>query len=259
LSTSNLLQRHDVHLRPDPARVVVRQFKPATEPRDLNPTDKTRANHIVERVLALDPATTSAQLAEVLENFEGRHHGRDRSRAWTTADRHHGSTNAAITPAAVGRSRAGPRSYSLFAGQVDCELASAPDARACCAEAATQDARRTPNRPQTVAPLARFFCGDGWHLSSAGAAADGVDRIRIVVYLTSDVLPVSCAVEHMIPKGARDAVATRRLAGTMMQRMPALAATQPYIPATPMMNGVMRDGIGYISDQDAERKRARTG
>lgn len=53
--------------------MVVRQFKPATEPRDLNPTDKTRANHIVERVLALDPATTSAQLAEVLDNFEGRH------------------------------------------------------------------------------------------------------------------------------------------------------------------------------------------
>ena len=73
LSTSNLLHRHDIHLRPDPARVVVRQFKPATEPRDLNPTDKTRANHIVERVLALDPAATAVQLAEVLENFEGRH------------------------------------------------------------------------------------------------------------------------------------------------------------------------------------------
>src|SRR5512146_1567190 len=73
LATSNPLHRHDVHLRPDPARVVVRQFKPATEPRDLNPTDKTRANHIVERVLALDPTATSAQLAEVLDNFEGRH------------------------------------------------------------------------------------------------------------------------------------------------------------------------------------------
>ena len=73
MSKSTLLHRHDVHLRPDPARVVVRQFKPATEPRDLNPTDKTRANHIVERVLALDPATTCAQLAEVLDNFEGRH------------------------------------------------------------------------------------------------------------------------------------------------------------------------------------------
>jgi predicted GH43/DUF377 family glycosyl hydrolase len=60
-------------LRPDPARVVVRPFKPATEPRDLNPTDKTRANHIVDRVLALDPDTLARQLAEVLENFQGRH------------------------------------------------------------------------------------------------------------------------------------------------------------------------------------------
>jgi predicted GH43/DUF377 family glycosyl hydrolase len=51
----------------------VRPFKPATEPRDLNPTDKTRANHIVERVARLDPDSASRQLVEVLENFEGRH------------------------------------------------------------------------------------------------------------------------------------------------------------------------------------------
>jgi predicted GH43/DUF377 family glycosyl hydrolase len=61
------------HLRPDPSRVVVRPFKPATEPRNLNPTDKTRANNIVDRVLALDAETTAIQLAEVLENFQGRH------------------------------------------------------------------------------------------------------------------------------------------------------------------------------------------
>ena len=67
------LNRQALHLRPDPTRVIVRPFKPATEPRDLNPTDKTRANHIVERVLALDTATAAAQLADVLENFLGRH------------------------------------------------------------------------------------------------------------------------------------------------------------------------------------------
>jgi predicted GH43/DUF377 family glycosyl hydrolase len=55
------------------ARVVVRPFKPATEPRDLNPTEKTRANHIVDRVLALDLETAASQLADVLENFQGRH------------------------------------------------------------------------------------------------------------------------------------------------------------------------------------------
>ncbi len=51
----------------------MRPFKPATEPRDLNPTDKTRANHIVDRVLALDPQTTLSELNDVLESFQGRH------------------------------------------------------------------------------------------------------------------------------------------------------------------------------------------
>jgi predicted GH43/DUF377 family glycosyl hydrolase len=53
--------------------VVVRPFKPATEPRDLNPTDKTRANHIVDRVLALDPGAVARELAEVLDYFQSRH------------------------------------------------------------------------------------------------------------------------------------------------------------------------------------------
>ena len=73
MSHATFLNRHALHLRPDPSRVVVRPFKPATEPRDLNPTDKSRANHIVERVLALDPETAAGLLADVLENFQGRH------------------------------------------------------------------------------------------------------------------------------------------------------------------------------------------
>lgn len=73
MASVTFLNRQALHLRPDPARVVVRPFKPATEPRDLNPTDKTRANHIVDRVLALDATTAAAQLTEVLENFQGRH------------------------------------------------------------------------------------------------------------------------------------------------------------------------------------------
>jgi predicted GH43/DUF377 family glycosyl hydrolase len=68
-----LLKRQALQLRPNPARVVLRPFKPATEPRELNRTDRRRANHIVERVLALDPETASQQLAEVLENFQDRH------------------------------------------------------------------------------------------------------------------------------------------------------------------------------------------
>jgi predicted GH43/DUF377 family glycosyl hydrolase len=73
LSRATFLNRQTLYLRPDPARVVVRPFKPATEPRDLNPTDKTRANHIVDRVMALDTEAAANQLADVLENFQGRH------------------------------------------------------------------------------------------------------------------------------------------------------------------------------------------
>lgn len=67
------LNRQALYLRPDPARVIVRPFRPATEPKDLKPNEKTRANHIVGRVLALDAAATERQLADVLENFQGRH------------------------------------------------------------------------------------------------------------------------------------------------------------------------------------------
>jgi len=70
---ATFVNRRALYLRPDPARVIVRPFKPSTEPRDLNPTEKTRANHIVERVLNLDPQTAASQLADVLENFDGRH------------------------------------------------------------------------------------------------------------------------------------------------------------------------------------------
>ena len=69
----NCIQRQDLILQPDPSRVVVRAFKPATEPRDLNPTDKSRANHIVERVIGLSEEAAARQLADVLESFGGRH------------------------------------------------------------------------------------------------------------------------------------------------------------------------------------------
>ena len=67
------LNRQALYLRPDPARVLVRPFKPATEPRDFNPTDKTRANHIISRVMALDADEAVSQLTDVLHNFQGRH------------------------------------------------------------------------------------------------------------------------------------------------------------------------------------------
>lgn len=73
MTQPTFFNRQALYLRPDPARVIVRPFKPATEPRDFNRTDKTRANHIVDRVLGLDAETAAQQLTEVLENFDGRH------------------------------------------------------------------------------------------------------------------------------------------------------------------------------------------
>lgn len=73
MSQPMFFNRQALYLHPDPARVIVRPFKPATEPRDFSQTDKTRANHIVDRVLGLDAETAAQQLADVLENFDGRH------------------------------------------------------------------------------------------------------------------------------------------------------------------------------------------
>ncbi|MDH4414944.1 MAG: glycoside hydrolase family 130 protein [Rhizobium sp.] len=70
---SSLLNRQALYLKPDPTRVIVRPFKPSTEPRHLKPRDKTRANEIVDRVLSLDPAATANQLRDILANFDGRH------------------------------------------------------------------------------------------------------------------------------------------------------------------------------------------
>ena len=73
MAQATFLNRQALYLRPDPSRVIVRPFKPATEPRDLNPTDRTRANRIVSRVLAMEPAEADSLLEDVLHNFEGRH------------------------------------------------------------------------------------------------------------------------------------------------------------------------------------------
>src|SRR5580700_3431637 len=66
------LTRQALSLRPNPARVVVRPFQPAMEPRESSRTDKRRTN-IVDRVLALEPKTADSLLADVLESFLGRH------------------------------------------------------------------------------------------------------------------------------------------------------------------------------------------
>jgi predicted GH43/DUF377 family glycosyl hydrolase len=71
--TTTFLNRQALYLRPDPTRVLVRPFRLTSEPRNLNPTDTRRVNHIVDRILGMDPELAAEQLAEVLENFQGRH------------------------------------------------------------------------------------------------------------------------------------------------------------------------------------------
>lgn len=68
-----IFNRQALYLSPDPSRVVVRPFRPALEPRDFNPVDKTRANHIVDHVLALEDEEVEAVLSTTLANFDGRH------------------------------------------------------------------------------------------------------------------------------------------------------------------------------------------
>jgi hypothetical protein len=55
MPNGSILSRLGPVLRHDSARVIIRPFRPAVEPRDLMPIDKSRANHIVDRVLALPP------------------------------------------------------------------------------------------------------------------------------------------------------------------------------------------------------------
>ena len=72
VSQASFLNRQGLHLRPDPAQeVIVRPFKPATEPRDLNPTDKMRANHIVDRVLALSSEAVAVTACRRPRQFSG--------------------------------------------------------------------------------------------------------------------------------------------------------------------------------------------
>ena len=70
MPSPTFFNRQALHLRPDPSRVVIRPFRLAVEPRDGNPVDKTRVNHILARVLALSPAQVEDVLAATLENFD---------------------------------------------------------------------------------------------------------------------------------------------------------------------------------------------
>ena len=71
--SSAVLRHLDVRLGPDPARVLLRSFRPTAEPRDRNAIDKPRANHIVDRIIALPTDVAGAELDSVLARFASRH------------------------------------------------------------------------------------------------------------------------------------------------------------------------------------------
>jgi len=62
--------RHALHLRPDSSRVVIRPFRPASEPREFTPIDATRARRIVDRILGMDEAQAAAVLATALDKSD---------------------------------------------------------------------------------------------------------------------------------------------------------------------------------------------
>ena len=73
MSDTPRLCRQPLLLRPDPARVLVRPFKPAIEPRDRNQTDEDASHRIIDRVSALGVDGAQEILAETLDRFCGRH------------------------------------------------------------------------------------------------------------------------------------------------------------------------------------------
>ena len=60
-------------IRPEPSRVLMRPFHIAVEPRDLNPTQTSRAERIVNGVRALSAREVQAEIALVTSEFEARH------------------------------------------------------------------------------------------------------------------------------------------------------------------------------------------
>lgn len=67
------LEPSDLFLNPDPDRVIIRAFRPTVEPRELNPLDQHRANHVVNHICALDDAEAAALLARTITCFGARH------------------------------------------------------------------------------------------------------------------------------------------------------------------------------------------
>lgn len=73
MSKADFVTRLPVLLRSDPARVVIRPYTPAADPKGFDQGDRPRAQRIADRVLALDEAELREELRRLLTDFSGRH------------------------------------------------------------------------------------------------------------------------------------------------------------------------------------------
>ena len=69
----DLATRLPILLRPDPRRVVIRTFTPAEDPPNVAEKDRTRAQRIADRVLALSDANVRTDLARITAGLSERH------------------------------------------------------------------------------------------------------------------------------------------------------------------------------------------
>lgn len=67
------LVRLPILIEPDPARVILRPFLSALDPRDLHRSDLLRATRLIDRILAMNVAAVEAELATTLRDFGARH------------------------------------------------------------------------------------------------------------------------------------------------------------------------------------------
>ncbi|MFC7279148.1 glycoside hydrolase family 130 protein [Paractinoplanes rhizophilus] len=70
MKKKTLVTRHDIVMRPDDRRVVIKLFVPGEDVQMV----QNRASGLIERILQLDETETARLLDDVLSNFAGRHH-----------------------------------------------------------------------------------------------------------------------------------------------------------------------------------------
>jgi predicted GH43/DUF377 family glycosyl hydrolase len=70
MNSQTFVTRHDIVMRPDDRRVVIKLFVPGEDAQLV----QNRASSLIERILQLDEAETARLLDDVLGRFSGRHH-----------------------------------------------------------------------------------------------------------------------------------------------------------------------------------------